>query len=90
MCCTCSNSRTKLARGGSSFSLKGVYDLDATAQSVHACLEVMATRRQDEFPQEPRFPVTLLFVAARSLEALLAAALEGHMANNGKPTELRW
>jgi acetoin utilization deacetylase AcuC-like enzyme len=31
-------------------ALEGGYDLDGLAQSVHACLEVLAGPRRDEFP----------------------------------------
>ena len=32
--------------------LEGGYHLDALAQSVHACIEVLAGKRSDEFPSD--------------------------------------
>jgi acetoin utilization deacetylase AcuC-like enzyme len=48
--------------------LEGGYDLDATAQSVHACLEVMASGRHDEFP--PDASISGYSVLRRCREAL--------------------
>jgi acetoin utilization deacetylase AcuC-like enzyme len=52
MCSTVLQLANETCQGRVVLLLEGGYDLDATAQSVHACLEVMATGRQDEFPQE--------------------------------------
>ncbi len=52
MCSTVLQLANETCQGRLVLLLEGGYDLDATAQSVHACLEVMATGRQDEFPEE--------------------------------------
>src|SRR5229473_7913018 len=56
MCSTVLQLANETCQGRLVLLLEGGYDLDATAQSVHACLEVMAAGRQDEFPQEASIP----------------------------------
>ncbi len=43
--------------------LEGGYDLDALAQSVHACVEVLAGKRKDDFPSDGVSPETAAALA---------------------------